>query len=76
MTEKYEYCSTVPRTWIVVIFSVKVSIFFCHILKICYYQYTCKTCITMKSQPILNLILTTGALTDIAFRREERVMKP
>ena len=34
MREKYEYCSTVPRTWIVVIFSVKVSIFFCHILKI------------------------------------------
>ena len=28
MREKYEYCSTVPRTWIVVIFSVKVSIFF------------------------------------------------
>ena len=58
MREKYEYCSTVPRTWIVVIFSVKVSIFFCHILKNCYYQYTCKTCIIMKSQPILNLILT------------------
>ena len=58
MTEKYEYCSTVPPTWIVVIVSVKVSIIFCHILQICYYQYTCKTCIIMKSQPILNLILT------------------
>ena len=57
MREKYEYCSTVPWTWIVVIFSVKVSIFFCHILKNCY-QHTCKTCIIMKSQPILNLILT------------------
>ena len=57
MTEKYEYCSTVPPTWIVVIVSVKVSIIFCHILQICYYQYTCKTCIIMKSQPILNLIL-------------------
>ena len=58
MTEKYEYCSTVTRTWIAVIGSVKVSIFFCHILNIFYYQYTCKTCIIMKSQLILNLILT------------------
>ena len=57
MAEKYEYCSIVPPTWIVVIVSVKVSITFCHILQICYYQYTCKTCIIMKSQPILNLIL-------------------
>ena len=74
MREKYEYCNTVPRTWIVVIFSVKVSIFFLsysknlllsiHMKNMYYYEISANS----KSN-------SNCALTGMAFRREKCVMK-